>query len=214
MSLRAYYNYLLFRLGVRKVLPARFINRLPVQECGEELVSCQGKYVRKTVCEMLAKAERLLPNGYSIKLLDGYRSEKEQLRRREQLFKQLDAEHPEWTADERERYVNQSIAKKSGHNTGGAVDVILAHEGKELDCGTAYLEFTPLTRTDAKGLTDIQQKNREMLFQAMTAAGFVNYPLEWWHYCYGDKMYAAYKCLPLAQYGSIERSMKNDDVHE
>ena len=31
---------------------------------------------------------------------------------------------------------------------------------------------------------------------------------------YGDKMYAAYKCLPLAQYGSIERSMKNDDVHD
>jgi hypothetical protein len=91
MSLRAYYNYLLFRLGVRKVLPAMFINRLPVQECGEELVVCQGKYVRKTVSEMLAKADRLLPNGYSIKLLDGYRSEKEQLRRREQLFKQLEA---------------------------------------------------------------------------------------------------------------------------
>lgn len=214
MSLRAYYNYLLFRLGVRKVLPAMFINRLPVQECGEKLVSCQGKYIRKTVCEMLAKAECLLPNGYTIKLLDGYRSKKEQLRRRAQFFKQLDAEHPEWTADERERYVNRSIAKKSGHNTGGAVDVTLAHEGKELDCGTAYLEFTPLTRTDAKGLTDIQQKNREMLFQVMTAAGFVNYPLEWWHYCYGDKMYAAYKCLPLAQYGSIERSMKNDDIHD
>lgn len=71
-----------------------------------------------------------------------------------------------------------------------------------------------MTRTDAKGLTDIQQKNREMLFQVMTTAGFVNYPLEWWHYCYGDKMYAAYKCLPLAQYGSIERSMKNDDIHD
>ena len=178
MSLRTYYNYLLFRLGVRKVLPAMFINRIPVQECGEELVVCQGTHVRKTICEMIAKAERLLPNGYSIKLLDGYRSEKEQLRRREQFFQRLAAEHPEWTADEREQYVNRGIAKKSGHNTGEAVDVTLAHEGKVLDCGTAYLEFTPLTQTEAKWLTDFQQKNREMLFQVMTTAGFVNYPLE------------------------------------
>ena len=206
MSLRAYYNYVLFRLGVRKVLPAMFINRLPVQECGEELVVCQGRHVRKTVCEMIGQAERLLPSGYSLKLLDGYRSEKEQLLRREQIFKQLAVEHPEWTADGRERYVNRSIAKKSGHNTGGAVDVTLCHEGKELDCGTAYREFTPLTRTDAQGLTNIQQTNRKMLFQAMTTSGFVNYPLEWWHYCYGDKMYATYKCLAVARYGSLGRN--------
>ena len=35
----------------------------------------------------------------------------------------------------------------------------------------------------------------------MTQSGFINYPLEWWHFCYGDKMYAAYKFEKKAIYG-------------
>ena len=204
MNIRVWYNYLLFLFGLRKVLPARIINRIPVQECGEELVQCQGMCVRKTVREIIVQAEQLLPNGYSIKLLDGYRSEEEQHRRRMLIIGKLTSEHPEWTEAEREQFADRCIAKKSGHNTGGAVDVTLSYGGQEMDCGTAYLEFSPLTPTDATGLTSAQRKNRDMLFQAMITVGFVNYPLEWWHYCYGDKMYAAYKRKSSAQYGNLD----------
>ena len=158
---------------------------------------------------MLTKAETLLPDGYGIKLLDGYRSADEQTRRRQALLEEIAIKFPEKTPDEREQLANQRIAKKSGHHTGGAVDVTLLYNHQEVDCGTRYLEFSPLTPTDAQNLTDIQLKNRKILFQTMTNAGFVNYPLEWWHYCYGDKMYAAYKCQASAQYGYIENNTMN-----
>lgn len=40
--LRIHFNGLLFRLRLRDTLPAYFINRIPVAESGEELVTWQG----------------------------------------------------------------------------------------------------------------------------------------------------------------------------
>jgi hypothetical protein len=45
---------------------------------------------------------------------------------------------------------------------------------------------------------------------AMTQAGFINYPLEWWHFCYGDKMYTAYKFEKQAIYGKATLSWQPD----
>ena len=97
----------------------------------------------------------------------------------------------------------QQVAAESGHATGGAVDVILSHCGKEVDCGGKYLSFSSATPTWSRGLNRDQRHWRFILYKAMTDAGFVNYPLEWWHFCYGDKMYAAYKFQRRAVYGKI-----------
>ena len=35
----------------------------------------------------------------------------------------------------------------------------------------------------------------------MQKLGFANFPAEWWHFCYGDKMWAAYKSKKTAFYG-------------
>ena len=96
---------------------------------------------------------------------------------------------------------SRKIASESGHATGGAVDVILYYCGKEIDCGSEYLDFSSVTPTWSKGLNRQQQRCRFILYNAMTQAGFINYPLEWWHFCYGDKMYAAYKFEEKAIYG-------------
>ena len=34
------------------------------------------------------------------------------------------------------------------------------------------------------------RKNRRLLYHVMSAAGFVNYDGEWWHYSYGDRQWA------------------------
>ena len=44
--LRLYYNYFLVKWKIRRVLPAYFINRIEVADCGEELVQYQGVWVR------------------------------------------------------------------------------------------------------------------------------------------------------------------------
>ena len=38
---------------------------------------------------------------------------------------------------------------------------------------------------------DIEVNRRELLINIMTKVGFVNYPLEWWHWSYGDRYWAA-----------------------
>ena len=184
--LRLYYNCFLVRWGLRKVLPAYFINKVTVEECGEELVQYQGVWVRKRVAAMLENAQRSLPSHFTLKVASGFRNETEQLALRKKFGN------------------TQQVAADSGHTTGGAADVTLFYCGKEVDCGSFYLEFTAKTPTWSKELSYCQKRNRFILYNAMIQAGFVNYPLEWWHFCYGDKMYAAYKFKKKAFYGKAE----------
>jgi len=80
------------------------------------------------------------------------------------------------------------------HSTGGAVDLsIIDPDGKKLDMGTKMGVDYGLdkTRTDSTVISRAARKNRQILIRVMTAAGFVNYPTEWWHWSYGDQYWAA-----------------------
>ena len=46
--------------------------------------------------------------------------------------------------------------------------------------------------------------NRRMLYWLMIEAGFTNHPDEWWHYSYGDQMWAKLSNKPAAFYGAAE----------
>lgn len=80
--------------------------------------------------------------------------------------------------------------KGSIHNFGFAVDLSLLNaEGKELDMGTEYDSFEPLAQPALEAqflkkgkLTADQLENRRLLRDVMTQAGFIQLPLEWWHY--------------------------------
>ena len=181
--LRLYYNYFLVKLGYRKVLPSYFINRTQIIDCGEELVQYQDIWVRKRVAVMLDNAQRSLPPNFALKVVSGFRSDKEQ-----HILQQKFSDC-------------KKVATESGHSTGGAVDVTLHYCGKEIDCGGQYLSFSSSTPTWSKKLNQNQRYYRFILYKVMTDAGFINYPLEWWHFCYGDKMYAAYKFEKKAIYG-------------
>jgi D-alanyl-D-alanine dipeptidase len=93
------------------------------------------------------------------------------------------------------------------HSTGGAVDVTLVTEQNELiEMGTGFDSFTAEARTDffeKKGNTKYNEvaKNRRILFFSMTEAGFTNFPHEWWHYDYGDLLWASFTEIPSVYYG-------------
>lgn len=201
-TLRERWNALLCRLGVRQVLPAYYVNRLGVKECGEGLVEWQGVWVREGVAKRLARAGELLPPGFSIQVRSGFRDEAEQ--------RQLQEEARRAAPRAGEADLARRIARQSGHQTGGAVDVVLRRDGQVADCGSEYLGFTPTTASHARGLTSSQRRNRQILFAAMRGTGFVNYPFEWWHWAYGDRLWAAYGRHPAAIYGPIggRRKMK------
>jgi D-alanyl-D-alanine dipeptidase len=71
----------------------------------------------------------------------------------------------------------------SPHSRGVAVDLTLvdAH-GKELDMGTAFDAFTPLSHHGNVEISAEAQRNRLLLLGIMTSAGFDFYRNEWWHY--------------------------------
>jgi D-alanyl-D-alanine dipeptidase len=76
------------------------------------------------------------------------------------------------------------------HNYGFAVDLtILDAEGRELDMGTAFDEFTPLAEPRREEeflrqgrLTALHLENRLLLRRVMEGAEFTTLAIEWWHF--------------------------------
>ena len=102
-------------------------------------------------------------------------------------------------------------ASPSPHLTGAAVDLSLAsiHSGQCLFMGSIFDELTEAGHTDyfethaAVSYSDQEaQANRRILYHAMTEAGFSNQPYEWWHYSWGDQMWAKLAGRPAAYYGA------------
>src|SRR4051812_36622739 len=71
----------------------------------------------------------------------------------------------------------------SPHSMGAAVDLTLIDgAGQELDMGTAFDAFTPLSHHGNFEISAEAQRNRAILLGIMTAAGWDFYRHEWWHY--------------------------------
>jgi D-alanyl-D-alanine dipeptidase len=89
------------------------------------------------------------------------------------------------------------------HTTGGAVDVTLLRNGKPLALGT-FDDFTQkgaadyFDTHDPKDETEALEKwGRELVRDAMLAAGFVGIQQEWWHFEMGTRHWSAVTGNPL-----------------
>ena len=93
------------------------------------------------------------------------------------------------------------------HSTGAAVDLTLVdHSGEPVPMGSAIDALGPESHpeyfaSDPQRLT--AHRNRLWLRQAMLSAGFVMHPWEWWHFSYGDQLWALQTGQVEAHYGAI-----------
>ncbi len=166
--------------------------------------------IRKTVYEMLCGASLSLPTGYKLTVIEGIRSIQKQQRHWDNKILEFKRLHPEWSDEELEYQVRLVVAKPlplANHNCGGAVDVTLIDEyNNVLDMGTRPQDLLERENVEmfSKLITQKQEENRKILREAMENVGFVWYPGEWWHYCYGDRMWAVYSRKKVCFYGPIK----------
>jgi len=83
------------------------------------------------------------------------------------------------------------IAEKSGHSRGSTVDLTLVEisTGEELDMGSGFDFFGEISNHGTPLITPEQEKNRNILRDAMVDAGFKLYSGEWWHYKLKEEPY-------------------------
>ena len=125
--------------------------------------------------------------GYRLKIFDAYRPQsavKHFVRWSQDADDmKMQAEfYPEYKT--KSRIVDEGyIARNSSHMRGSAVDLTLVDaDGNELDMGTCFDYFGKRSWHGAKGLTQEQEENRELLKKVMEANGFRPFEQEWWHY--------------------------------
>ncbi|MDE5800105.1 MAG: hypothetical protein K2H74_03660, partial [Paramuribaculum sp.] len=210
MNIRVLINILLVRLNIRKVLPKEAVRRVRVVECGEPIVAVSGTdfillgdeafaYGRTGLIAKLYQVDEALhKEGYRLGIYEVLRDQDTQLSRRNSEYAIIRSQHPEYDEAKVQSVLDSRVSNitgsdTGGHQTGGAIDCTLcAPDGSPLDMGTEYLGFNHRTITDSPDLTTEQKRNRDILCRVMRNAGFVNFPNEWWHFSYGDKMWAAY----------------------
>ena len=130
----------------------------------------------------MAPAARL---GYRLRLFDDYRPPEAQWA----LWRHTP--DPAFLADPR---------RGSPHSRGAAVDLTLIDggSGRDLEMGTGFDAFTPLSHHGSPGVSPAAARNRLLLLGLMTDAGWDFYRNEWWHY----QLHDARRRFPLIADGA------------
>ncbi|UQX00168.1 M15 family metallopeptidase [Streptomyces sp. RerS4] len=142
----------------------------------------------RPAAEALRRAQReLLRRGYALKVYDCYRPQ-----RAVDRFVRWAGEPDDPVAKaefypdvDKSRLIPEGyIARKSGHSRGSTVDLTLVRPagGREVDMGTAFDFFGPLSHTDDPTVSAEARANRRLLRRVLGGEGFVNLPEEWWHF--------------------------------
>ena len=139
--------------------------------------------------------EELKKNGMTLKLFDGYRPQASV----DDFIRW--ALNPNDTLNKARYYPNNDkiklfdlgyIAKRSGHSRGSTVDITLIYskgpnKGKELDMGSSWDFFGPISWIGSTLITNQQAANRKLLREVMISHGFIPYSKEWWHFTLKDE---------------------------
>lgn len=142
---------------------------------------------REAATALAAVEQDLALSGLALEIFDGYRPQRavDAFRRwaaDPQDIRQKARYYPD--LDKRALFRDGYIAQRSGHSRGSTVDLTLVNmqTGEELDMGSRFDFFGPISRHGTALISVQQTRNRETLRQAMLRHGFEPYATEWWHY--------------------------------
>lgn len=188
------------------------LRRVPALLLDDRLADAAGAYARLRVglADRLLVAQGLLPAGLHLLVVEGYRPLALQEHYFSRYADRLRLDNPTWTDEHVHVQASRSLSppEVAPHVCGAAVDLTLATaDGAELDLGTPVNagpeESGNRCYTSHPEIPAGAGANRKVLGEAMSAAGFVNYPTEWWHWSYGDRYWAVATGAPVARYGPL-----------
>lgn len=199
---------------------------IPVLDCGQPLVDLRedgrllmdlrkqdqtGAWarVRQGIFQRLLAAQQTLPAGVRLLIVEGHRPAALQRRYFDGHRADVQRAHPTWSAQQLDEETSKHISPPAvaPHPCGAAVDLTLWAGGVELDLGTA-INATPQASdgacfTAAQNISEQARSWRGVPGEALSGAGMVNYPPEWWHWSYGDAYWATLTHAPQALYGPL-----------
>lgn len=206
---------------------------IKIKECGEQLVDIKkicpdvkinlGKermkiektaYLRKSVAQMILKAQKELPKDITFIINDAWRPQYIQEEIIKKFIKHFSKKNPSWSKSKVIREVKKYVAPfdgkyVSGHMTGGAVDLRLLKKGKKIPMKSSKLTYQENALSLQNKLPLYIQKNRNLMFNALKKAGLSNYKKEYWHWSYGDVWWAKRNKKKIAIYGAVKEIKKN-----
>ena len=171
----------------------------------------EERRIRSYVYELLKKAQKNLPNNYYFMIYEALRPKEKQIQLWNDVVEKMKKQHPTLDINSEEFiakcdvYAANPYRQGSGHQSGAAVDITLCNrDGIEYNMGSFVRDFSNNASSENENLSEEAKKNRAILDKALTSVGFINYPPEWWHYSFGDRLWARLTKSELAIFSNIE----------
>jgi len=152
--------------------------------------------ILKVIYNIMLEAKNNLPENYYFMIYEAYRPLERQKFLWSKANKIIKEKYPDMSEDEIYTMAATYVADPyngvgSGHQACCSIDISLCDKDViEYEMGTACQEINDNTVTNAEGISDTAKNNRKILQDSLENAGLINYPSEWWHFSYGDRLWS------------------------
>ncbi len=181
----------------------------PYLACGADYGGRSPYYLRSGVLDRLHQAQQSLAQlrpGYRLQIFDAYRPVEVQQYMVDYTFQQVCQDQKIYqpttvaaTAIWQQVYQiwavpSFELATPPPHSTGAAIDLsIIDAEQQPVAMGSPIDEMSDRSQPNYfqdQPAGQLFHQNRELLRQVMETAGFERHPGEWWHFSWGDQLWA------------------------
>lgn len=169
-----------------------------------------GIYVRSELLKRLEAVANSLSEQYKLIVRAGHRPIAVQKRLLKECAQDYKDDHPgvsdEEALEHARTFVSDPEQELPPHCCAAAVDVDLMDlAGNQLvDFGSPVNLDEEISYLHYENISPIQKKNRMLLLAAMLEQGLASTAFEWWHFSYGDEVWAWFYHEPAALYGLID----------